>query len=294
MSGSHGLVGGALVSALTRRGHQVSRLVRGGAGPGDVTWDIGAQRIDTAALSGVDAAVHLAGASLFRRWTEEGKALIQDSRLDGTRLLARALAVLDPRPSVLVSGSAVGYYGSRGDEVLDESSAPGSDFLANLCQGWEGATAAAGEAGIRVVHLRTGIVQSANGGALARQLPIFRAGLGGRLGSGEQFVSWVSLEDEVGAIIHALDDQEVQGPLNATSPHPVTNADFTRCLAGVLGRPAVLPVPAAALSLVLGRQMATGMLLASQRVLPARLESSGYRFRHPDLAGALRAALEGR
>ncbi len=292
VSGSHGLIGSALVETLSGAGHDVVRLVRGQPGPGEASWDPAAGRIDLAPLEGLDAAVHLAGVPLGeRRWTEEQKARIQDSRVDSTRLLAETLARLEPVPAVLVSGSAVGYYGDRGDEVLDEGSPPGSGFLAGLCAAWEGATLAAEEAGTRVVHLRTGIVQSRRGGALAKQLPLFRLGLGGRLGHGRQWLSWISLADEVGVIMHALADPGLSGAVNSTSPRPVTNAEYTRTLARVLGRPALLAVPAPALSLALGQEMAAEMALVSQRVLPRKLEAAGYPFRHPDLEAALRAAL---
>lgn len=292
VSGSHGLIGQALVAALNAAHHQVIRLVRGQPGPGAVGWDIGAGRVDGEGLGGLDAVVHLAGAGLGqRRWTEKEKARIRDSRVVGTRLLSSALAGLDPPPSVLVSGSAIGWYGDRGAEILDEGSPAGSGFLSEVCQVWEQATAAADAAGIRVVHLRTGIVQSPGGGALAKQLSLFRLGAGGRLGSGHQYLSWISLHDEVGAILHALAQPSLRGPLNATAPAPVTNAEHARILGRVLGRPAVLPVPAAALSLLLGTEMAREMLLSSQRVWPRVLESTGYRFRHPELEGALRDAL---
>lgn len=294
VSGSHGLIGQALVAALLARDHQVARLVRGQPEPGQVGWDIAAGRIDAAAMEGADAVVHLAGAGLARRrWAKAEKDRIAGSRRAGTGLLSRALAGLDRPASVLVSGSAIGWYGSRGAELLDEDSPPGSGFLAEVCQDWEAATAPAEEAGLRVVHLRTGIVQSRRGGALAKQLALFKRGLGGRLGSGQQYVSWISLDDEVGAILHALTEPSVQGPLNATAPSPVTNAELTRVLATVLGRPAVLAVPRAALGIVLGSEMAAETVLASQRVRPAKLISTGYAFRHPDLRGALAAELDG-
>lgn len=295
VSGSRGLIGRALVPALEAAGHQVTSLVRAGAGPGEVGWDIPAGRIERAGLAGTDAVVHLAGAGLAqRRWTEDEKARIANSRVQGTRLLASALAGLSPPPAVLVSGSAVGWYGNRGAEILDEDSPGGSGFLARVCRDWEGATAEAEAAGIRVVHLRTGIVQSAAGGALAKQLLLFRLGLGGRLGSGHQYMSWISMDDEVGAILHALAQPSIHGPLNATAPAPVTNAEHARTLGRVLRRPSVLAVPRFALSLALGSEMAGEMVLASQRAWPRRLESTGYKFRHPDLEGALRAALDAR
>ncbi|PZS16485.1 MAG: TIGR01777 family protein [Acidimicrobiales bacterium] len=309
VSGSHGLVGAALTAALGRVGHQVTPLVRrspgepgNGAASGDtevsgdneVGWDIEQGSLDRDALARVrpDAVVHLAGEGLgARRWTETQKAKIRDSRVHGTRLLASALAELNPPPRVMVSASAIGWYGNRGDEMLDESSSPGTGFLAEVCQAWEAATTAAEAAGIRVVHLRSGIVQSPAGGALAKQLPILRLGLGGRLGTGRQYWSWISIEDEVGTIVAALGDERIHGPLNAAAPHPVTNAEYTRVLGRVLGRPALVPAPKAGLSLVLGTEMASEMLLASQRIFPGVLEASGYQWRQPELEPALRALL---
>ncbi|MGH9129122.1 MAG: TIGR01777 family oxidoreductase [Acidimicrobiales bacterium] len=289
VSGSSGFVGSALVPALEAAGHEVVRLVRHPAGSGECHWDIGAGKIDSEALAGVEGVVHLAGAGIGeRRWTEEVKAAIQDSRIDGTRLLCGALAAMGQPPSVLVSGSAIGYYGDRGAEILDESSSTGTGFLAEVCVAWEAATADAKTAGVRVVHLRTGVVLGP-GGILTKTLPLFKRGMGGRLGSGNQYMSWVSLDDEVGAILHALHDTSVSGPLNATAPNPVTNLDFTSVLAKVLSRPAPLPVPAFALSGVLGKEMVTDMVLASQRVMPTRLQSTGYSFTHPELEGSLRA-----
>lgn len=291
VTGSHGLIGSALVQALKLGGHSVRRAVRGTATPPDVTWDIPSHYIDVQALQGVEAVVHLAGEGVAaRRWSGAQKARIRNSRIDGTTLLAEALAGLDTPPRVLVSGSAVGYYGDRGDEELTEDSSPGDDFLAGVCRDWEGATAAAEGAGIRVVHVRTGIVQSGRGGALGKQLPLFKLGLGGKLGDGKQWVSWVSLHDEVGAVLHALRSEDLSGPVNVTGPEPVRNEDLTRALGKALGRWAHLPVPRVALSVALGREMA-GSLLSSQRALPTRLESHGYRFKHPTVEAALEAAL---
>ena len=295
VSGSRGLIGSALVRALRTRGDEVGRIVRRQAGepagPADVSWDIEARTVDTRAMEGADALVHLAGASLARRWSSAYKVRLRDSRVQGTTQLATALAQLDRPPSVMVSGSAIGYYGDRGDAELTEDSGAGTGFLAELVQAWEAATASAEEAGIRVVHLRSGIVQSAKGGALSKQLPLFKLGLGGQLGPGRQYVSWISLVDEVDAILHAITNDTVRGALNATAPNPVTNAELTRVLGAAVGRPTLLRVPSPALSLAFGPEMARETVLISQRVRPARLEATGYAFRHPELAGALEAAL---
>jgi uncharacterized protein (TIGR01777 family) len=281
------------VRTLENEGHQVTRIVRSGGAGHDISWDIGAGTIDAARLEGLDAVVHLAGAPLGeRRWNEEVKAEIQDSRIDGTRLLCSALAGLEHRPSVLVSASAIGYYGDRGAEVLDESSVPGRGFLAELCQAWEAATAEAEAAGIRVVHLRTGLVIGQGGGALARMLPFARLGLGGRLGSGRQYMSWVAISDEVGAIVHALSNVSVAGALNATDPQPVTNSAYTAVLSKVLRRPAQLPVPEIAIAAAFGKEMASEMILASQRVMPTRLIDTHYEFQELTLEGALPRAVQ--
>lgn len=288
VSGSHGLIGSALVPALTAAGHRVRRLVRGSPGPGEVAWDPEAGTVDAGGLAGADAAVHLAGVGIGdKRWTTTQKQRIRDSRVKGTGTLARALAGLPTPPAVLVSGSAVGYYGDRGDEVLTEASGPGEGFLAEVVRDWEEAAAPAAEAGVRVVHTRTGIVQAAHGGALARQLPMFRLGVGGPLGPGRQWVSWVSLDDEVGAIVHALTTESLRGPVNLCAPEPTTSAGLAKAIGKALHRPAVVPVPRFALSLVVGRQMTEEMVLASQRAVPEKLLASGYRFRHPDIATAM-------
>jgi uncharacterized protein (TIGR01777 family) len=295
VSGSHGLIGGALVRTLRSRRHEVGRIVRRDAktraGPADVSWDIAAGTVDTRAMEGADALVHLAGASLARRWSSAYKARLRDSRVDGTTQLASALAQLDRPPQVMVSASAIGFYGDRGDEELTEESAPGTGFLAELVQTWEAATAPAGKAGIRVVHLRSGIVMSADGGALGKQLPLFKLGLGGQLGAGRQYVSWISLADEVDVILHAIANDSVRGALNATAPNPVTNAELTRILGAAVGRPTLLRVPSFALSVAFGPEMARETVLVSQRVRPTRLEATGFAFAHPELARALDAAL---
>lgn len=292
VSGSHGMIGSAAVAALRTAGHDVVPLVRGAPEAGQVRWDPLAGEIDGPALRGIDAAIHLAGAGIGdRRWTAARKREIRESRVRGTDLLARAMAGLEPRPSVLLSGSAIGYYGDRGDEELTEDSGPGHGFLAEVVRAWEAAAAPAADAGIRVVHLRSGVVLSAAGGVLAKQLPLFKLGVGGRLGSGSQWLSWVALHDHVAAMRHLLGRDDVAGPVNLTAPHPVTNAEFTRCLAATLGRPARLPVPRAALAVALGREMAGETALVSQRVLPHRLETSGFAFAHPVLDEALAAVL---
>jgi uncharacterized protein (TIGR01777 family) len=289
ITGSHGMIGTALGTALESEGHEVVRLTRGG---GPASWDPSLGQLDVATLTGVDAAVNLAGTGIGdKRWTPSRKEEIRKSRTDSTGLLCRGLAALDPKPSVLVSGSAVGIYGDRGDEILDEDSPIGTGYLVDIAREWEEATAPASEAGIRVVHIRTGIVQSRSGGALKKQLPLFRLGLGGKLGSGRQYVSWITLDDEVGAIIHALTAPSLAGPVNLTAPHPVTNAEYTTALGKALGRPAVLSVPSFALGVGLGKQMTEEMLTSSARVLPARLQASGFQFKHPDLPEALSSVL---
>jgi uncharacterized protein (TIGR01777 family) len=292
VTGSSGLIGPALADRLAGSGHRVLRVVRGTpSGSGQIGWDPEAGRIDAGGLEGLGAVVHLAGAPIARgRWTANSKRRILASRTIGTTLLAQTLAGLDRPPAALLSGSAIGYYGDRGDEELTEDSPPGSGFLAEVVRAWEGAAGAAIEAGIRTAFLRTGIVLAAHGGALRRTLPLFRLGLGGRLGSGRQWWSWISLPDEVGAIEHLL-TADVAGPVNLTGPAPVTNRRFTDALGEVLHRPTVLPVPAFGPRLVLGRQLADEVVFWSQRVLPRRLETSGYAFRHPTVDVALRAVL---
>ncbi|HXQ61116.1 MAG TPA: TIGR01777 family oxidoreductase [Acidimicrobiales bacterium] len=292
VTGGSGLIGQALVSRITADGHDVCVLVRRPPGPGQARWDPSEGRIEAEALDGADAVVHLAGAGIGdKRWSPARKDVILRSRVDSTTLLSHTLASLARPPSVLVSASAIGYYGDRGDEELTEGSGPGTGFQADVCRAWEGATSEAESAGIRVVHLRSAVVLSRQGGALAKQLPLFRAGLGGRLGSGDQWLSWISLRDEVGAILHAIDEPSLGGPLNASAPSPVTNREFTSQLGRVLHRPAVLTAPPFALRLALGRQLADELLLGSLRVVPARLTATGYRFQDPALAGALGEAV---
>jgi uncharacterized protein (TIGR01777 family) len=285
------LIGSAVISALSARGDRVVRVVRERAGgPDEVAWQPAAGRIDAVRLNGIDAAVHLAGESLAARWTPERRAAIRESRLRGTGLLAEALAGLSSRPRVLVSTSAVGYYGSRGDEVLTEASAPGTGFLAELCREWEAAAGAARSAGIRVVHPRFGTVLAEQGGVLAKIAPIFRLGAGGPLAGGRQYLPWVAIDDAVGAVLLALDRSGITGAVNVVAPQAVTNREFTAALGRALGRPAVLPVPAAALRAMFG-DMADEVLLASQRVEPALLRAEGYDFRFGELEQALRHVL---
>lgn len=292
VTGSTGFIGSALVPYLEGEGHEIVRLVRRelpGAGA-QVLWDSRAGAIDDAGLVGTEAVVHLAGAGIAdRRWTKQRKAEIRDSRINGTRLLCQTLATLDPPPRVLACASGSAYYGDRADEVLTEDSTSGSDFLAGVVRDWEASTSEAAEAGIRVVNLRSALILGANGGALPRMLPFFRLGIGGRIGSGRQYVSWISLDDDLRAITHALETDYLQGPVNIVSPGPVTNAEFTKVLGRTLTRPTPFPVPAFALRIIFGEMADT--LLVSTRMDSTRLQASGFQCRHADLEGALRAVL---
>jgi uncharacterized protein (TIGR01777 family) len=292
VTGSTGLIGQALKPALEQAGHRVVPVVRSQAAGEAVRWDPDRGEIDAGGLEGVGAVVHLAGEGIGnRRWNAEHKARVKDSRVRGTTLLAETLAKLGKPPKVLVSGSAVGYYGDRGDEVLTESSRPGSDFLAEVCTAWEASADPAREAGIRVAHVRTGIVLSGRGGVLPKMVLPFKFGAGGKLGSGRQWVSWIALADEVAAIVHLLGDDSLSGPFNLAAPNPVTNTDMTKAIGAALHRPTLIPAPAFALKAVLGPEMADELLLVSQRALPTRLLDSGFTFRYPDLDEALRVAL---
>ena len=293
ITGATGFIGTQLAAFLSTGGHEVLRIGRGPVKPGvvDISWNPARGELDATALEGVDAVIHLAGASIAERWSEPHKRAIRDSRVEGTSLLAHTLARLSRKPRVLLSGSAIGVYGSRGEEVLDERSAFGSDFLADVGRAWEAATAPAERAGIRVVHLRTGIVQGAAGGALAKQAPLFTLGLGGPLGDGTQWVSPIALDDHLGAVHFCLMRDDIAGPVNLVAPEAVTNAEFTRVLARVLSRPAMVPAPAFALRLALGGEMANSTVLASQRVVPGVLQRSGFRWRHPSLEAMLRFEL---
>ena len=285
VTGSTGLVGSALSRFLTEAGHQVVPLLR------PAHWDIDRGTFDPAAIRGVDSVVHLAGENIAAgRWTRFRKARIRDSRVKGTRLISEALAKMEQPPSVLVSMSAIGYYGNRGNEVITEESGPGEGFLADVCRQWEGATDAASRKGIRVVHLRTGLVLSRTGGALGKMILPFKLGVGGRIGSGRQYMSWISLDDLCAAILHCIQAGGLHGPVNTVSPSPVTNLEFTRILGRVLSRPAIFPLPAFAARIALG-EMADELLLASARVEPAKLLSSRFGFRHKDLETTLRSYL---
>jgi uncharacterized protein (TIGR01777 family) len=291
ISGSTGLIGTALVEHLQGAGHQVVRLVRRAASGTDVQWDPAAGSLPAAAIDGADAVINLSGAGIGdHRWTDEYRRELLDSRLRSTELLATTIAGVDSKPAVFLSGSAIGWYGDRGDERLDEQSARGTGFLSDLCQQWEAATGAAESAGVRVAHLRTGIVLTPRGGALKKQLPLFKLGLGGKFGNGRQWQSWISLDDEVGAITHLL-TSDVHGAVNLTAPTPVTNAEFTKVLGSVLHRPTVLPIPSFGPKLLLGGDLAEALLFTGQQVLPEVLTADGYAFRHATLDVALRALL---
>ncbi|HVF45876.1 MAG TPA: TIGR01777 family oxidoreductase [Pyrinomonadaceae bacterium] len=297
VTGASGLVGSSLVPTLIGRGHEVTQLVRRAskgtnAGVREVEWRPERGEIDAAALAGHDAAVHLAGESIAAgRWTDERKRRIRESRVRGTKLLAETLARSNAPPRVLVSASATGYYGDRGDEVLTEESAAGEGFLPEVCRAWEAATGPASAAGIRTVCLRFGLILSAEGGALAKMLPPFKLGVGGNVGSGRQFYSWVSLADVVDIVHFALASERLSGAANVVAPQAVTNAEFTKTLGRVLSRPTFFPAPAFGLRLAFG-EMADALLLASARVEPKRLRAAGYTFKHPQLEGALRHALD--
>ena len=289
VSGASGLIGTALLASLEAQGTQIVRLVRGRVSNAtQVSWDPLAP-VSAAAVSGFDAVVHLAGESIVGRWTEEKRRAIRESRVQGTRHLAAALAQCDVKPRVLVCASAIGFYGDRGDEVLGEDSSMGRGFLPEVCSEWEDATGPAAAAGIRTVNIRIGLVLSAKDGALAKMLTPFKLALGGRIGSGRQWWSWIHVDDIVGGIQHAMRTESLSGPVNLVAPNAVRNVEFTKVLASVLGRPAIFPVPEFALRLAFGKMAAEELLLASQRVEPGRLLASGYAFRFSDL----RAALEG-
>ncbi|HEY2646277.1 MAG TPA: TIGR01777 family oxidoreductase [Candidatus Acidoferrales bacterium] len=299
ISGSTGLVGSAVSKALQGQGHEIARLVRPGTRKGsadrtgkrDIVWDPVTDQFDAAAAEGADALIHLAGASIADgRWNASRKELLRTSRIDATRQLFGALAKLKQPPRLILAASAIGFYGDRGDEILTESSAPGTNVLAGLCREWEAETARGGEFGARVVTLRFGVILAAHGGALPKMLVPFKLGLGGRLGDGRQWMSWVTLSEVLSIVQFALSNSGLAGPVNVVSPNPVQNNEFTTVLAKTLHRPALFPAPAFALRLALG-EMADALLLASQRVIPSRLTDSGYRFQQPVLADALAEVL---
>jgi uncharacterized protein (TIGR01777 family) len=291
VTGASGPIGAALLPYLESQGARIIRLVRGPArGPDQVRWDPG-QALEPSAVSGCEVVIHLAGESVFGRWTAARKKAILESRLQGTTTVARAMGAADVRPRVFICASAIGFYGNGGDRVLTEESPSGNDFPSEVCRVWEGASRIAADAGIRTVNLRIGLVLSPKGGALGMMLPAFKLGLGGRLGSGKQWSSWIHVDDIVGAVHHLIQTESVSGAVNFVSPAPVTNAEFTKTLASVLRRPAILPVPAFAARLAFG-EMADQLLLSGQRVLPAKLQASGYSFRFSELRPALEELLE--
>ena len=294
ISGSTGLIGSALIPVLNDAGHDVVRLVRSApkSDGSEVHWDPESDRIDSDGLEGMDAVVHLAGENIgSARWSPEKKARIFDSRVKGTRLLCESLANLARPPQVLVCASAIGYYGNRAAETVNEESTSGSGFLAEVCVEWEIATEPVAETDIRLVNLRMGIVLSREGGPLAKMLPPFKMGVGGVLGSGRQYMSWIALDDAVAAIHHTLVTDSLQGPVNNVAPHPVTNREFTKALGRVLRRPTLFPLPSFGLRVMFGREMANELFLSSTRVVPARLLDTGYTFQYTDVEGALRHAL---
>jgi uncharacterized protein (TIGR01777 family) len=292
ISGASGLIGRALAESLRSAGESVRTLVRRkpNESEGEIAWDPEAGVLDSSRLDGVDAVVHLAGKPIDSRWTEATKQAIRDSRVKGTRMLAEAMARLPTRAKVFICASAVGFYGSRGDELLDEGSAPGQGFLANVCRQWEEAAAPARDAGLRTIHLRSGIVLSRRGGMLARVLPPFKMGAGVVVGTGRQWMSWISLADATAAIQYAIAAADLSGPVNLTTAQPVPNGEFTRTLGKILGRPTLLPFPAFAVKLLFG-EMGDELLLAGQKAMPQKLLASGFHFAHPDLESALRWAL---
>jgi uncharacterized protein (TIGR01777 family) len=291
ISGASGPIGAALVPTLKTNGWAVVCLVRGSAtGADQIRWDP-AQPLSPELVSGFDAVVHLAGETIVGRWTDAKKRRILDSRKQGTGHLAEAVAKASQRPKVFISASAVGYYGDRGDEVLREDSGSGAGFAAEICRQWEASARPAAQAGIRTVQMRFGLVISGVGGALPKMLPPFRMGLGGRLGSGRQWWSWVSVDDVAGAILQVLSHEKLEGAVNTVAPSPVTNAEFTKTLASVIKRPAIFPMPAPVVRVIFG-EMGRELFLYSQRVEPVKLVASGYQFRHPDLREALEAILE--
>lgn len=293
LTGATGMIGAALAEALSKQGHQVLRLNRQKSAQESqdgIIWDPQAGKIDASQLEGCDAIVHLAGEPVAQRWNDEVKSKIRNSRLESTKLLSKTIASLKSPPKVFVCASAIGFYGDRGAEAMTEQSSPGKGFLADLCQEWEKATEAASKTGIRTVNVRIGVVLSTKGGALAKMMPPFLIGAGGNLGSGKQYMSWISLDDVVEVISFAIQNDKISGPVNAVAPNPVTNAEFTKDFGKAIGRPTIFPVPAFGVQLLFG-QMADEMLLTGAKVLPSKLESAGFKFRYPQLPEALKHAL---
>ena len=291
IAGASGLVGSALIPALEVDGAEVTRLVRTSAGAGEIEWHPNNDQIDATTLEGFDAVINFAGENIAGgRWTDEQKRKIHDSRVNGTHLLSEAIASLKHPPKIFLCASATGIYGDRGDEILDEQSDSGGGFLAGVCREWERATEPAVAAGVRTVNLRFGPILAREGGMLAKLLTPFKMGMGGKVGSGKQYISWVAIDDVVNTVKLALKDESIRGPLNIVSPHPVTNEEFTKTLGHVLSRPTALAMPAFAVRLAFG-EMADEMLLTSQRVIPKKLNDVGYEFQHPELEGALRKHL---
>jgi uncharacterized protein len=293
ISGSHGLVGTALIKALKADGHEISRLVRHAPSREDeIEWNPDRYSIAISRIEGFDAVYHLAGESIASgRWDDEKKKKIRESRIQGTKLLSDALANLYQPPKTLISASAIGYYGNRGDELLIESSAPGNDFLADVCVEWEKATDHARDKGLRIVNTRFGIILDKEGGALAKMLTPFRMGIGGRIGDGKQWMSWIALDDVIKALQFVLANESINGPINFVAPNPVTNAEFTKTLGHALSRPTFFPIPAFGVRLAFG-EMADALLLTSQRVSPAKLGEAGFQFQYPNLESALRSVLQ--
>ncbi len=292
VTGASGLIGSALVKSLRRHGHPVTPLVRRSPSAGEARWDPANGTIDSGAVDGAWAVVHLAGEGIAdTKWTDAHKERVLQSRISGTTLIAHAIATASEKPTVFASGSAIGYYGSQGSAELTEQANAGSGFLADVVRQWEACTKEASDAGVRTVLLRTGIVLSAKGGALKPQLLPFKLGLGGRIGPGTQYLPWISLADQVRAIEHVLHTPTIEGPVNLTAPHPVTNSEFTKALGAALHRPTLLPTPLLPIKLLFGAEMVKEMLLSSARVVPKALQDSGFVFEHPDLKEALSAAL---
>ena len=288
VAGASGLVGSALIPVLESEGTEITGLVRSSPKANEIEWHPNHGGIDATRLEGFDAIINLAGENIAEgRWTDEKKRKIRDSRVDGTHLLSEAIAKLATKPRVFLCASATGFYGDRDDEILDETSDSGGGFLANVCRDWEGATESAAKAGVRVVNLRFGPIFAREGGMLGKMLTPFKMGMGGKVGSGKQYISWVAIDDVIGAIKLALADESIHGALNVVSPNPVTNEEFTKTLGEVLSRPTVMSIPAFAARLVFG-EMADEMLLVSQRVAPKKLNEAGYQFKHPELESALR------